>query len=151
MIPPHVSAIDVPCNAETAWRTFAEGMPRWWPLEKRSMARMGGSAAEELTTDVRIGGRIVETGQDGSLHHWGTFRKLERFSLIEFDFHMGLPADQTGQVTVTFEPLDDRTRVTLKQWNWEGYGDMAEMMRKGYGSSWALLFEGAYAVACSDN
>ena len=36
----------------------------------------------------------------------------------------------------------------LTQSNWEAFGDLAEMMRGGYGSGWVLIFEQAYNAAC---
>ena len=52
-------------------------------------------------------------------------------------------------VEVNFvEVNSELTHVELAQSNWEAFGDMAEMMRSGYGSSWSLLFE-AYREICS--
>jgi len=38
--------------------------------------------------------------------------------------------------------------VELTQSNWEAFGDLAEMMRGGYGSGWVIIFEKAYKSAC---
>jgi len=52
-------------------------------------------------------------------------------------------------VEVIFVPLaDDRTRVTLTLSNWEGFGDMAEMLRMHYGSGWDIIFAQSYQSAC---
>ncbi|HEY8691536.1 MAG TPA: hypothetical protein VIR57_02230 [Chloroflexota bacterium] len=65
------------------------------------------------------------------------------------DFHMGLPAEKAGLVEVRFTALEnERTRVELTHSNWEAYGDMAEMMRGGYGSGWVIIFEEAFKAAC---
>ncbi len=62
---------------------------------------------------------------------------------------MGLPAENASLVEVRFFALDDsKTRVELKHSNWEAFGDMAEMMRGGYGSGWVIIFEEAYKSAC---
>lgn len=42
----------------------------------------------------------------------------------------------------------DRTAVELTQSNWEGFGDMAEMLRGGYVSGWPIIFEDPYRRAC---
>ena len=62
---------------------------------------------------------------------------------------MGLPASQASLLELEFEPVDENhTRVVLTHSNWEAFGDLAEDMRNGYGSSWGLLFEEAYGRAC---
>ncbi len=150
MIDPVVKTVDVPCPQQRAFETFVD-MPRWWPLEKRSMSLMWAKApAKSLTADAREGGKIIELAADDKEHHWGTFRIVDPHSHVQFDFHMGLPAEQTGQVDVRFTPLSaTETRVELTHSNWEGYGDMAEMMVNGYGSSWSMLFEEHFAGACN--
>ena len=39
------------------------------------------------------------------------------------------------------------SRVVPTRSNWEAFGDLAEMMRGGYGSGWGLIFERAYNAA----
>ncbi len=43
---------------------------------------------------------------------------------------------------------DDRTRVELRQSNWEALGDVAKMVQGGYRQAWVMIFEGAYKAAC---
>ena len=149
MLDPIVKTIDVPCTPDRAFDIFVD-MKSWWPLEKRSMSIMrAGGPATDLRVDARKGGQIVETMLDGSDCLWGTFQIFERPDRLEMDFHMGLPADQTGQVEVRFDSIDTGTRVTLTHKNWEGYGDMAEMMIQGYGGSWDLLFVEHFGAACA--
>lgn len=145
MLEPVVKTTQVQCSVDEAFKTFAK-MDLWWPLDKRSMSLMqAGGPAQKLDVDAKLGGKIIETAIDGTLHHWGTFTKFGT-DHIAFDFHMGLPANQTGQVDVRFTSIDSKqTQVELIHSNWEGYGEMAEMMQKGYGASWGMLLEDAYA------
>jgi len=149
MLEPLSYRVEVPCNQKKAFEVFSE-MATWWPLDKRAMSLYEtGNPARTITVDARKGGRIVEIGADDSEHHWGTFTAFDPHDYLAMDFHMGLPAEQTGTVEVKFTPMDDaRTLVELVHSNWEGYGDMAEMMIKGYGSSWHMLFEECYKAAC---
>ncbi len=63
---------------------------------------------------------------------------------------MGMPPDKASLVEVRFTSLGtDRTRVDLIQSNWEGFGDMAEMLSGGYVSGWVIIFEQAYKEACT--
>ena len=150
MLEPIIRTIDVPCPPKQAFEIFVD-MRSWWPLDKRSMSLYQAKApATALTVEARMGGTIVETAADGVSHHWGTFTAFAPYNHLRMDFHMGLPANKSGQVDVTFSELNaGATRVKLVHSNWEGYDDMAEMMRSGYGSSWGMLFDQCYGSACS--
>lgn len=150
MLEPLISTIEVPCGQEKAFSVFVNEMGGWWPLDKRSMSLMnGGKPPKSLTVEPRQGGKIVETSQDDTVHHWGTITSYDPHSGIDMDFHMGMPPENASLVEVRFVALEaERTRVALTQSNWEAFGDMAEMMRNGYGSGWVLIFEQGYKSAC---
>jgi hypothetical protein len=150
MLEPIINTIEVPCSQEKAFEIFVTEMHAWWPLDKRSMSlHATGKPPKGLAVDPRLGGRIVETDAADNEHHWGTFRSYDPHTRLSMDMHMGLPADNASTVEVSFEALgEDRTRIELAHSNWEAFGDMAEMMRNGYGSGWVLIFEQAYAAAC---
>ena len=151
MLDPIVKTIEVPCGQEKAFKVFVEEMGSWWPLDKRAMSLMQGDGkpAKTVQVEAKLGGRIVEIGQDDTEFHWGTFTSYDPHDSLAMDFHMGLPPEQASLVEVRFTALaEDRTRVELTQSNWEAFGDMAEMMRKGYGSGWVIIFEQGYKAAC---
>ncbi len=151
MLDPVTYTIEVPCNQQQAFETFVD-ISSWWPLDKRSIATMQGKQKPvSLTLDRQVSGKIIETGEDGTEYHWGTVRTYDPSALFVMDFHMGMPAmSPCSQVKVGFTELgENRTEVTLTQDNWEAYGNMAEMMRDGYGSSWHMLFEEAYKAVCT--
>jgi hypothetical protein len=150
MLEPIINTIEVPCGQEQAFKVFTTEMHAWWPLDKRSMSlRSTGKPPKSLNVDPKLGGRIVEIDAEDTEHHWGTFRAFDPSSGLSMDMHMGLPAENASTVAVTFEAIGkDRTRVELTHSNWEAFGDMAEMMRNGYGSGWVLIFEGGFAAAC---
>lgn len=149
MLDPVVSRIEVACDQKTAFTIFVEQMGAWWPLAKRSMSMHAGHPPKALRTDPRPGGKIIETAFDDAEHHWGTFKRVDRHDFVSMDFHMGLPPETASLVEIRFTPLSDKhTEVVLTQSNWEGFGNLAEMMRGSYGSSWALIFEDAFRNAC---
>ncbi len=150
MLDPIVSTIEVACGQVEAFRVFVEDMGTWWPLDKRSMSLMhGGTPAKDVRVEARLGGQIVEIGPDDSEHHWGTFTAYDPHESLAMDFHMGLPPENASLVEVRFTAVSDEiTRVELTQSNFEAFGDMAEMMRNGYGSGWVLIFEQGYKSAC---
>lgn len=151
MLDPINKSIDVPCSKEKAFDVFVTEMGSWWPLDKRSMSMKycGGKPAKSLRVEPRLGGKIVETADDDAEHLWGTITAYDPHDAVSMDFHMGLPPEQASLVEVRFTALDaERTRVDLSQSNWEAFGDMAEMMRGGYGSGWVIIFEQSYMAAC---
>ena len=150
MLEPLISTIEVPCSQEKAFRVFVNEMGSWWPLDKRSMSLMkGGKPAKSLRIEPKLGGKIVELGHDDTEHHWGTIKSYDPHDSISMDFHMGLPPENASLVEVRFTALEkDRTRVELTQSNWEAFGEMAQMMRDGYGSGWVIIFEQAFKSAC---
>lgn len=148
MLEPLVFAIEVACGQEKAFSIFVRDMGSWWPLQQRAMSLYEGQTARELNIEPRSGGTIVEVGEDGTEHLWGTIREFDPPDSVSMDFHMGLPADNASLVRITFTELDGgRTRVVLTHSRWEAFGDLAEQMRGGYGSSWALIL-GGYEAAC---
>ena len=147
---PLIKTVDVPCGQAEAFRVFVNEMGSWWPVDKRSMSLMNvGHPAKSLEVDAQVGGKIVEIGSDDAEYHWGTITEIDPNDSVAMDFHMGLPPESASLVEVTFVPIEeDRTRVTLTHSNWEGFGDMAEMMRDGYGSGWVIIFEQSFLAAC---
>ncbi len=150
MLDPIIKTIEVPCSQEKAFAVFVKEMGSWWPLDKRSMSmHSGGKPAKSLRIDPKEGGKIVEIGHDDTEHLWGTIKSYDPHDSLSMDFHMGLPAENASLVEVRFTALgNERTRVELNHSNWEAFGEMAEMMRDGYGSGWVIIFEQAYKSAC---
>jgi len=150
VLDPIIKTIEVPCSQAKAFEVFVSEMGAWWPLDKRSMSMQGGGKpAKSLRIDPKQGGKIVEIGHDDTEHHWGTIKSYDPHDSLSMDFHMGLPAENASLVEVRFTALEgDRTRVELTHGNWEAFGEMAEMMRGGYGSGWVIIFEQAYKSAC---
>ena len=149
MLEPIIYTIEVPCDQEMAFNVFAKEMGDWWPLDKRCMSMKDGKSAKSLLIEAQSGGKITEISEDGTEYLWGTIKSYLPFNLLSMDFHMGFPPEMASLVEVQFKVIkEDLTQVTLTQSNWEAFGDMAEMMRGGYGSSWGLIFEQAYKSAC---
>ncbi len=149
MLDPIIKTIEVPCSQEAAFRVFVHEMGSWWPLDRRSMSMRSGKPAKSLRVEPNQGGKIVEIGHDDTEHLWGTITSYDPNDSVSMDFHMGMPPDSASLVEVRFVALgDQQTRVELTQSNWEAFGDMAEMMRNGYGSGWVIIFEEAFKSAC---
>lgn len=150
MLAPLIKTLEVPCSQADAFVIFVDQMGSWWPLHQRSVSMFDGQPAKALHVDPKVGGKIIEIAHDDREHLWGTITAYEPHDYVRMDFHIGMPSESASLVEVRFVALGkERTRVELKQSNWEAFGDLAEMMRNGYGSGWVLIFEQAYRAACT--
>lgn len=148
---PLTFSIEVPCDQQTAFSVWTEGMTSWWPLHSHCTSMNHGKVAKELRVEAKPGGRLIEVSQDGDEYLWGTYRTFEPHTAVTLNFHMGMPPENASTLTVQFTPVDaNRTSVLLTHSNWEAFGDMAEMMRgpQAYGSAWRTIFEGNFREAC---
>ena len=50
--------------------------------------------------------------------------------------------------SISFEPRDGGTRVTLTHHGWDALGDDGQRMRDGYNAGWVHVFETCFANAC---
>ena len=151
MIEPLVKTIEVPCNQRKAFTVFLD-MGSWWPTNKFATSVMRGQIVKALRVDAKEGGKIIEVGSDGQEQLWGTIKSYDPYGYVKMDFHIPHPSEKNpgfSTVEVRFTALDDdRTRVELKQSNWEALGDVAKMVQGGYRQAWVAIFEGAYKAAC---
>ena len=151
MLDPIIREIEVPCSQEMAFTVFMD-MNSWWPMDKFATSVMRGQTVKALRVDAKQGGQIVEIGSDDKEQLWGTIQVYDPYGYLNLDFHVPHPSEENpgfSTVEVRFTALgEDQTRVELKQSNWEALGDVAEMVIKGYGQAWGMIFEGAYKAAC---
>jgi hypothetical protein len=148
MLDPIVRSIEVPCSQAEAFSVFIDDMPSWWPLARFSNSAYAKATPRELRVDARQGGKIVEVSHDGTEHLWGTIREYQPSDLLSMDFHIGTGPEAATLVEIRFTVLAaERTRVELTQSNWENAGEMAKMLRGGYGTAWTVIFDQAYLDA----
>ena len=152
MMEPLVKSIEVACNQEQAFTLFLD-MGSWWPTGRFATSVMRGPTVKVLRGDAREGGRIVEVGSDDRETLWGTIRRYQPYEYLNLDFHIPHPTEPNpgfSTVELRFTPLGDaRTRVELRQSNWEALGAVAKMVQGGYQQAWVMIFEEAYQAACA--
>lgn len=147
---PVVKSVEVRRSAADAFRIFTEEISAWWPLATHTRAKTAeGQRTLRVTVELRVGGRVYETLDDGLELEWGAVSAYEPGALFAMNWTMGRPAPQTTDVSVRFEPLSAQScRVTLTHENWQRMGDEAEKLRDAYNGGWVGVFEkgfGAYA------
>ena len=66
-ITPIVKQVTVPATPGAAFRRFTAEIGSWWPMSHS----VGQEDATGLTMEDGVGGRVYETGTDGSETEWG--------------------------------------------------------------------------------
>ena len=143
---PVVSTLLVTAPPESAFRTFTEGMGRWWPKSHS----IGKSPIAAVVMEPRVGGSWREIGEDGTACDWGRVAVWEppgRLVLIwqiasDWTFDTTLETE----VEVTFVAEPGGTRVTLEHRKLEAYGGRAAEMAGMFTSGWQTIL-GAFALA----
>ena len=126
----------VRCSPERAFEAFTVQIAGWWPLSTHSV--YGGDAA----TVGFVEGQIVERSNEGRTNVWGQVLTWEPPDQLSFTWHPGRDDGQRTQVTVTFRPEGDGTRVDLEHIGWEVFGEDAEATRATYDGAkgWTGVF-----------
>jgi len=106
------------------------------PAELARWMGQPGSKTEVQTLDVREGGAVlVQMSWDNgmSIRLYGTFRRVEKPSLLEFTWAMENDDANMGVVTVEFEPHGTGTELTLTH---EGLTGPAKAQAKAGWNGW---------------
>ncbi|MBB94421.1 MAG: hypothetical protein CML68_07455 [Rhodobacteraceae bacterium] len=137
----------VPLHPDAAFDLFTAGMAAWWPLDSHSMtAQTAGGAAEDVTVEPFEGGRIYETMPNGATSDWATITDWTPGARLAFDWYVGRDPSQATQVSVTFLPEGNGTRVELVHDGFDRLPDGAQM-RGNYHMGWDMVLGARYGGA----
>jgi hypothetical protein len=97
---------------------FVRTLGTWWPVRPFSA---GGERVRDLTLERKLGGRVYETWDDGTIVEWGEL--LEWQPPLRFTMSWtGTPAPT--EVELTFRALGPAlTRVAVEHRGWEALSD----------------------------
>lgn len=116
--PPIRQATVVRSDADHAFGVFVRTLGVWWPVQPFSA---GQEQVRDVTLEPRLGGRIYETWQDGTVREWGellVWQPPHRFTMT----WTCTPAPT--EVELTFTPLGPAlTRVAVEHRGWEALSD----------------------------
>lgn len=143
--------IDTRLSAEEAFNLFVYDLALWWPVATHSLSATDGALPSDVHITARPGGQIVETLPDGSTSPWGTFTKLTIPENVEIDWHVGELRIDATQLKITFEALNQGSRVVLRHSGWARFGANAPAKRAQYEEGWdhVLLERFAASAAAS--
>ena len=135
-VAPVTKQIVVEVSAERAFHVFTAGFATWWPITSH---HIGAADAETVTIEPRVGGRLFETGVDGSECTWGHIRAWEPPHRFVFSWEISadwvIDPDLGSEVEVRFvAESPTRTRVELEHRGLEAFGDRAQEMRDTFDS-----------------
>jgi uncharacterized protein YndB with AHSA1/START domain len=114
-IPASRHSVVVPRPKELAFSRLTTDITSWWPMASHAP---GQPRTETIVFEEEEGGRILERRKGGEEVVWGTVTTWEPPDRIEFSFHPGREESEAQVVEVTFESVDDGTRVTLVDSGW---------------------------------
>lgn len=135
-IPPVRKSVLVPWPVDRAFRRFTSGIAEWWPLHTHSV---GEAKADTVTFEERLGGRLYETLEDGTVAEWGRVTAWEPPRRVAFSWYPGRTVETRQEVEVTFRREGMGARVELVHTGWERIAEMPRDMRDRYDSGWDIV------------
>jgi uncharacterized protein YndB with AHSA1/START domain len=148
-IAPILRSITVKAPPDRAFELFVGHMGAWWPKGRT----VGQTPHLDIIVERRPGGRWYERSEGGVETDWGKVLALsppDRL-LLAWQLDAGFRYDPafSTEVELTFEAVDEGTRVTLEHRNLERFGDSAEKLAQQLGGGWPtfLKYYADYAAA----
>jgi uncharacterized protein YndB with AHSA1/START domain len=134
-------AIHVNATPERAFEVFTADWSTWWPTATHSVAQ------GDTTVDWRPGGIVVETKGD-ERHEWADVLELDAPHSLRLRWRVN-PEKPPTEVSVSFVPDGDGTRVELVHSGWEAFADRADEEFGSYTSGWDAVLAAYRANADS--
>ncbi len=139
---PVVKTMTVRRSPDEAFRLFTAEIARWWPLGSHHRGRLPPMAC---AIEAGVGGRIFETGPDGTELDWGRVIDWQPGQRFAMSWTIGGDGDAATAVAVTFSPAPDGTGVRLEHAGWERQADgRGAERRASYDQGWDLVFVEGY-------
>jgi DNA-binding transcriptional ArsR family regulator len=124
----------VPLPPIAAFELFTRRMGEWWPVATHSIA---GEEVATLRFEERVGGRLVEVGNDGSEHSWGEVLAWDPPNRFVISWHPTPTPTAASVLEVRFHAAaDGGTRLELEHRGWEEFGAEATDLRDRYEPGW---------------
>lgn len=138
--------ITVEATQERAFRVFTEQFDKIKPRDHNIM----GTPIVETVLEPRVGGSVLDRGEDGTECRWGRVLAYDPPERLVFtwdigpDWQIASDLEHTSEVEVRFvAESSDRTRVELEHRHLERHGAAWESMRDGVAGDggWPLYLQ----------
>ncbi len=147
-LPPVIKTRTVPISVEEAFALFTEKLDTWWPLDGFSIGRdLKDASPVTVRFEGRVGGRVVEIGQDGQERPWADVIAWQPPNRLVLAWHPALEPVAASIVEVRFKDLGDSTEVYLEHRGWEEFGAEAAEVRSQYEPGWDVVLAPFIAAA----
>jgi uncharacterized protein YndB with AHSA1/START domain len=112
-------ALRVRATPERAFEAFTREINAWW--QPNPLFQFTSADTRELAFEPGPGGRLTVAKGDGQRFEIGRIEIWQPPSLLVFSWRQeSFAADQRTTVRVSFEPVDQETRVTVEHSGWDG-------------------------------
>lgn len=145
---PVIKTRTVPISVEEAFTLFTEKLDTWWPLNGFSIGHdIEGAAPTSVRFEGRVGGRVVEIGQDGQERPWADVIAWQPPNRFVLAWHPALEPVAASIVEVRFKDLGSSTEVYLEHRGWEEFGAEGSQIRSQYDPGWEVVLAPFIAAA----
>ena len=128
----------VRCTPEHAFHVYTERMSDWYPLDGHSLFDDPGGT---VMWEGRVGGRVYERSTGGEEGVWGTIIAWDPPRKLAMTWHPGRGDETAQELSVSFTPDGEGTRVEIVHTGWERLGpDFRERMA-GYDKGWGTVLD----------
>jgi len=123
----------LPCPPDRAFTLFTAHASEWWPADRRH-TNDATSTIEMLAT-----GRFYERGRDGREVELGRVREWQPPARLVLDWYPGTDAEHPTEVTITFAPEGDGTRITIVHTATPASAELWTQRAPRFAHSWDLV------------
>lgn len=123
------------CDVERAFTLFTARASLWWPAGRRH--------TPDPSSEIRMleSGRFWERASDGQEVELGRVRRWRRPHELVLDFYVGTDAAHPTEVTITFVPEGEGTRITVVHRPLPESVEPWTQRAPAFERSWTLLLE----------
>lgn len=125
-LPPVMRAAWIGQDPKEAFEIFTDRIGAWWPLPTH------GVFGEKSAGLAFRNEQLIEHSVEGNEAIWGEVQEWSPPDRLVFTWHPGRSASTGSNVTVTFEPDTNGTRIVLQHEGWEVFGSAAAETRRSY-------------------
>lgn len=113
-----VVALRVKASPERTFQVFVRDIGLWW--RPNPIFAFTPRSPGVLSFDGGEDGRLIETLPSGKVFEIGRIRVWEPPHRLAFSWRQAtFTPEQDTEVTITFEPVEDETRVTVEHRGWD--------------------------------
>lgn len=111
-------SLRVGASPAMAFDTFVAEIGQWW--RPSTLFRFGGGLGGTLSFEPGLGGRLVETAEDGGIFEIGRITAWEPGRRLGFTWRQAsFEPRQLTEVEVRFEPAGRETLITVTHSGWD--------------------------------